>query len=160
MSDISDNYAFIDGQNLHRGAIEEGWTIDYRKFRVYLDEKYNVREAFYFIAYLDDKKSLYNHLTNEGYTLIHKPTTIINGEIKGNCDAELVLHCMIEYNNFNKAVIVTGDSDYYCLIKYLRENRKLRQLLIPNKNTVNKLLKEASGGMINLMNDLKVKIAV
>ena len=35
-------------------------------------------------------------------------------------DAELVLHTMIEYPNYEKVVIVSGDGDFHCLIKYLR----------------------------------------
>ena len=70
------------------------------------------------------------------------------------------MHCMLQYNNFNKAVIIAGDSDYYCLLEYLRENRKLRTLLIPHKNRGHKLLRESSGGMLNYMDDLKDKLGV
>lgn len=36
------NYAFIDSQNLNLGIQKLGWKLDYRKFRVYLAEKYGV----------------------------------------------------------------------------------------------------------------------
>jgi hypothetical protein len=96
MTELKGNYAFIDGQNLHRGTIAEGWIINYYKLRVYLEEKYNVMKAFYFIGYRKEDESLYKHLREEGYELVHKPTIIVDGEYKGNCDAELVLQCMIE----------------------------------------------------------------
>ena len=36
------NYAFIDGQNLYLAIQELGWKLDYKKFRVYLREKYAI----------------------------------------------------------------------------------------------------------------------
>ena len=53
--------------------------------------------------------------------------------IKGNVDAELVLHSMIEYNNYDKAIIVSGDGDFHCLIEYLTKNDKLLKIIVPNK---------------------------
>jgi len=54
-------------------------------------------------------------------------------KIKGNVDAELVLHTMIEWKNYNKAVIVSGDGDFYCLMEHLEENNKLRKIIVPNR---------------------------
>ncbi len=38
------NYAFIDSQNLHLGVQEQGWQLDYRRFRTYLQKKYGVQK--------------------------------------------------------------------------------------------------------------------
>jgi hypothetical protein len=43
------NLAFIDGQNLHLGTMENKWKIDHYKFRVYLRDKYHIDEAHYFL---------------------------------------------------------------------------------------------------------------
>jgi len=53
--------------------------------------------------------------------------------VKGNVDAELVLHAMIEYKNYDKAIIVSGDGDFHCLIEYLEEKGKLFKIIAPNK---------------------------
>ena len=34
------NFAFIDGANLHKGVNGLGWKLDYERFRVWLSEKY------------------------------------------------------------------------------------------------------------------------
>lgn len=68
------NYAFIDGQNLNLGIRELGWKLDYRKFRVYLKEKYRVIKAYYFIGYIPGMSDLYASLQEAGYILIFKPT--------------------------------------------------------------------------------------
>ena len=77
--------------------------------------------------------------------------------VKGNCDAELVLQAMIEYPNYHKAVIVTGDGDFYCLIDHLKKHDKLEKLIIPNRDKFSSLLRKF-GTDINFMNDLKNKL--
>ena len=85
---------------------------------MYLREKYSVKEAYYFIGYVPGNTDLYTSLQNFGYILVFKPTFAnSDGKIKGNCDAELVLQAMIDFNNYEKAVIVSGDGDFHCLIK-------------------------------------------
>ena len=51
--------------------------------------------------------------------------TLPDGKAKGNVDAELVLHTMVEYPNYDKALIVSGDGDFYCLVDYLKGKDKL-----------------------------------
>ena len=48
MKHIENNYAFIDSQNLNLGIQLLGWKLDYKKFRIYLKEKYNVTKAYIF----------------------------------------------------------------------------------------------------------------
>lgn len=66
--------------------------------------------------------------------MIFKPTVryFENGKeaVKGNADAELVLHAAaIEYSNYDKALIVSGDGDFACLIYFLAEKGKLHNTL-------------------------------
>ena len=130
-------YAFIDSQNLNLGVRSQGWELDFRKFRLYLKNKYSVKKAFIFIGYLAGNESLYTFLQRTGYIVIFKPALEIRKHgkvtVKGNVDAELVLHTMIELENFDKAVIVSGDGDFYCLIEYLEKQEKLLRVLVPNR---------------------------
>ena len=77
--------------------------------------------------------------------LIFKPTLEIRNDnkvvVKGNVDAELVLHSMIQFNNYDKAVIITGDGDFYCLLEYLENQGKLEKLVIPNRHKFSALLR-------------------
>lgn len=131
-------YAFIDSQNLNLGVKSQGWKLDFRKFRQYLRNKYNTEKAYLFIGHLDGNEALYTFLQEAGYILIFKPTLEqkINGKIniKGNVDAELVLHSMIQYKNYDKAIIVSGDGDFHCLIEYLVEKNKLLKILAPTNH--------------------------
>ena len=152
------NYAFIDSQNLNLSIKNQGWTLDFNKFRVYLKDKYNVTQAFLFIGYVNTNQDLYTSLQKYGYILIFKPSLILpNGKVKGNVDSELVLHTMIEYNNYDKAIIVSGDGDFYCLIEHLKKTNKLKRLIIPNKNKYSSLLKKFMTD-VSFMNDLNKKL--
>lgn len=42
--------------------------------------------------------------------------------MKGNVDTELVLYsAAIEYDNYDKAIVITSDGDFACLFKFLTE---------------------------------------
>src|SRR5437867_1335939 len=116
------NYAFIDGQNLNLGIRSQGWKIDWKRFRVYLKEKYDLETAYYFIGYVEGNSNMYRSLQEAGYILIFKPTIKDkDGKIKGNCDADLVLHTMINFPLYHKAVIVSSDGYFYSPVEYLNE---------------------------------------
>lgn len=128
------NYAFIDSQNLNLAIQDQGWKLDFKKFRVYLRDKYDVVKALLFIGYVPQNQGLYKDLQDWGYVLVFKPTmNLPGGGVKGNVDAELVLHAMIEYPHYERAIIVTGDGDFYCLIDYLIRQGKLEKLVVPNQ---------------------------
>jgi uncharacterized LabA/DUF88 family protein len=153
------NYAFIDSQNLNLAIRDQGWTLDFGRFRRYLSDKYGIIRAFLFIGYLPTNQNLYTTLQQQGYILIFKPTLVLSdGRVKGNVDAELVLHTMIEYSNYEKAVIVSGDGDFHCLIKYLRDRAKLEKLIIPNQHKFSSLLREFVPKDVVFMNNLRSKL--
>lgn len=151
-------YAFLDSQNLNLSIREQGWQLDFGRFRRYLLDKYHVVKAFLFIGYVSSQQRLYTSLQENGYELIFKPTlTLAEGRVKGNVDAELVLHSMIEYPNYHQAVIVTGDGDFYCLVEYLKRQGKLCRLLVPNRHKYSALLRRFAGDMA-FVSDLREKL--
>lgn len=153
------DYAFIDSQNTYLSIKSLGWEIDWVKFRIYLKENYGIKNAYLFIGYIEGNNPLYTRLQEAGFICIFKPVlTYKDGTVKGNVDAELVLHTMLEINNFEKAVIVTGDGDFYCLIQHLSEQNKLNTVLVPNQQKYSALLKRFAKKNIAFMNHLKNKI--
>ncbi|MBM3579565.1 MAG: NYN domain-containing protein [Alphaproteobacteria bacterium] len=128
------NFAFIDSQNLNLGIRSQGWKLDFARFLVYLHDRFSVTKAFLFIGYVPGNEAMYTELQQAGYLLVFKPTLVLrDGKVKGNVDAELVLHAMIEYQNYDRAIIVSGDGDFHCLIEHLERNDKLARLIIPNQ---------------------------
>jgi len=160
MKNKENNYAFIDSQNLNLSIQSLGWNLDFAKFRIYLQEKYGAKKVFLFIGYIKGNSDLYKFLQSAGFICIFKPTLEYkDGTTKGNVDAELVLHTMIEYPNYNKAIIITGDGDFYCLVKYLIDNNKLKAVIIPNHFKFSALLNfKICRPFLKFMNDLKIKL--
>lgn len=142
---MSKNFAFIDSQNVHFGVRDQGWLLDWRRFRVYLRDKYDVEEAYVFIGYVPGKEHIYTMLQQAGFIAIFKPTLEVRkGKtkiVKGNVDAELVLHTMIEWDNYENALIISGDGDFHCLVEHLIKHEKLLKLVIPNSRKYSALLR-------------------
>lgn len=131
-------YAFVDGNNLYLGAKSQHIKLHYGDLRLYLKNKLGVEKTFLFIGYDPNKKALYKTLESYGYSLVFKPTIVYteNGKrtMKGNVDAELVLHsAAIEYKNYKKAIIITSDGDFACLVKYLDDKNKLGKIITPTR---------------------------
>jgi uncharacterized LabA/DUF88 family protein len=134
------NFAFIDGQNLNKSIQNQGWSLDYKEFRNYLDQKYGVKKAYMFIGMVNTNQQLYSALQDFGYHLVFKPTLATKqGELKGNVDAEMVLYALTQINQYDQAVIVSGDGDFYTLVQYLKSQGKLKSLLVPNEKAYSNL---------------------
>ncbi len=153
------NYAFIDSQNLNLGIQKLEWKLDYRKFRVYLAEKYGVQKAYLFVGFVALNQSLYDRLQEAGFQLQFKPTIPdADGKIKGNVDADLVLRAIVEIDEYDKAIIVSSDGDFYSLVKHLYEHNKLEAVISPDVKNCSSLLKQTAREKIQFMNDLKGKL--
>src|SRR6185437_1617442 len=138
------NYAFIDSQNLNLGVQKIGWKMDWKRFRQWLADTYGITHAYMFIGYMAENESLYELMHDHGYLVVLKPTLEVKAKpedeagkeneeqkpiVKGNIDADLVLYAMKEYRNYDKAVNVSGDGDYFGLVEYLAQEGKLIKLL-------------------------------
>ncbi|PIP52997.1 hypothetical protein COX08_03420 [Candidatus Beckwithbacteria bacterium CG23_combo_of_CG06-09_8_20_14_all_34_8] len=147
MQKNSSVYAFIDSQNLNLGIKSQGWMLDFGKFRQYLRTKYKVKKTYLFIGYIPGNQKLYTYLQSVGYICIFKPTLEIKNKnkivVKGNVDADLVLHAMIEFNHYEKAIIVSGDGDFFCLIDYWYQKGKLLHIITPSQKYSSLLKKYA-----------------
>ena len=66
MNHRENNYAFIDSQNLNLAIRDLGWKLDWKRFRIFLKDKYNVSKAFIFIGYVGGNETLYLSLQQSG----------------------------------------------------------------------------------------------
>lgn len=153
------NFAFIDTQNVNL-AIRDQWRkLDWKKFKVYLKDKYHVSKIYLFIGFIPNNQNMYTFFQECWYTLIFKPVLVLKDWLtKGNVDAELVLQSMIDYEKYNKAIIVTGDGDFSCLVKYFYEKQKLLKLIVPNKNKYSLFLRKTAKEKIESLTNLREKL--
>jgi uncharacterized LabA/DUF88 family protein len=141
-----DRNAYIDGANLYSGVRSQGWKLDYRRFRVWLKEKFGVRHAYLFLGFIQAFASVYESLRDAGFILVFKEVVYDgNGKAKGNCDADLVLQSVVDCfeDRYKKAVIVSSDGDFTSLVRFLYFRNKLEMLISPaNERDCSILLKK------------------
>jgi uncharacterized LabA/DUF88 family protein len=150
------NYAFVDGANLHRGLSALGWDLDYKKFRIWLTDKFSITRAYLFLGNIPKYSSLYAHLQECGYTLIFKEVVYDgDGKAKGNCDADLVLKTVQEHyeGGYDNALIVSSDGDYASLVSFLINKNKLKTILSPANEKKCSVLLKRTGAKISYINN-------
>jgi uncharacterized LabA/DUF88 family protein len=104
-------------------------------------------------------QSLYTNLQNIGYTLIFKPVLVLwSWKTKWNVDAELVLQAMIDFSKYEKAILITGDGDFACLVRHLREQDKLGLLIVPNQNKYSSFLRIEARWYIDSLTNKREKL--
>lgn len=154
-----ENYAFIDSQNVNLAIRDQWWKLNWTKLYKHLVKKYKCEKVYIFIGYIERNKIIYNNLENIWYSLIFKPTKEFpDWKIKGNVDAELVLQSMIDYEKYDKAIIITWDWDFACLVKYLKNEWKLRTLIVPNLKKYSYFLKKEWWHLIDSLSNKRERL--
>ncbi len=144
------NIAYVDGQNLHLGTTEsdDSWKVDLKRFRIYLEQKYGVTKAYYYVGFTKNELAyLYKHIQEAGFILTFKPhKETMASTKKGNIDTDLVFDVMEkmyrEKESFDKIVIVSGDGDYVRLVKFLLHENKFEKILFPCQKDASSLYKQ------------------
>ncbi len=139
--------AYIDASNLKFGVEQSGWKLDYKSFHSWLRDKFGVREAILFMGLIPDNAGLYNFLQNIGYDISFKPTiTSKENRTKGNVDGELILRIAKDFyeKQLESAVLVSGDGDYHCVVKFLKGKNIPIAIVSPNKKYLSLLLKRTN----------------
>ena len=135
------------------------WSIDYAKLRVYLKEKYSVSTAYYFIGNVPHLSFRYIELQRMGYVVMLRESILFpNGRMKANCDVELTLQTMIDKPTYDKAVILTSDGDFACLVKHLMGCGKLERVLAPCLIGCSSLLCKAAGTKIDFLDNTRCRL--
>lgn len=159
------NLAFIDGQNLHLGTTQNNWKVDLYKFRIYLKDKYKVKEAYYFLGYVsEEQQDLYNNLQKAGFIVLfkeHSPN--LKAEKKGNVDTNIVFEIMknlIDNKDFDQIILVSGDGDYKKVIDYLIKKNRFKKILFPNKKFASSLYNALSNEFFDSLdkNDIRLRL--
>ncbi len=138
------------------------WKVDLSKFKVYLEKKYNVKEAYYFLGYVQDtNQELYEEIQKAGFILVfrqHNPAMI--GKKKGNVDSDIIFQVMKRlYKNadFEQIVLVSGDGDYKILVDFLIEEKRFKKVLFPNRKFASSLYKQIGSEYFDYLESKGVK---
>ncbi len=148
-------YVYIDWANLHQWS-KSRWGVDYRRFKQWISDKYKAEKVYLFMWYIKGNELLYSQLSEWWYILIFKETLEIDGKVKWNCDAELVVSSVSHFYEANtkKSILVTGDGDFACLLDFFKSRQCPVILLAPNKKYCSYLLKKRNIPIV-LLEDVK-----
>lgn len=160
------NIAYIDGQNLYMGTTKRdpSWIVDLARFRVYLNKKYGVEKAYYYLGYVqgsDSSEALYEEIQSAGFILVFRQhNSAMIGEKKGNVDSDIIFSIMKRLylkEDFEKIVLISGDGDYKMLIDFLIENEKLEKILFPKQKFASSLYKSITRKYFDDLSKLDIR---
>lgn len=159
----SKNSAFIDAQNLYLGVKEEGWLISHKKFCIFLNENYACDEIYYFIGNIrDEHAKMYIELQKAGYILVFREhANSLVSEKKGNIDTDLIFELMRQYaeeSTSRNFLIVSGDGDYFKVVRHLVEKNRFLKILLPNKKFASSLYKKLGSEYYDFLSNVRTYI--
>lgn len=155
------NFAYIDGANLHKGVRELGWKLDYQRFRSWVRQKFNITDVRLFLGLITKHAHLYTALQKSGYKLFFKEVVYDgDGKAKGNCDADLVLQATRDYfeQNTSLAILVSSDGDYASLVKFWLEKKVRCCIVSPAPTSKCSVLLKRTGAPIVYLADVRYKV--
>lgn len=168
MAKENKNFAFVDGQNLYMGTAKrevDPWKIDLVRLRIYLEQKYKVCKAYYFLGFVQEKnEELYEEIQNAGFVLIfreHNPAML--GKKKGNVDSDIIFHTMkklYKKEDFEKVILVSGDGDYKLMVDFLIEEGRFEKILFPNRQFSSSLYKSLSNKFFAYLDDADMRVKI
>ena len=163
-------YVFIDAGNLWNIYKAKRTLIDFKKLKDYFLKEYEPKklEIFYYTSYpkigtrsgdVGVNHAFFTFLAKGlGFRIIKKPLKQIkiveNGQQgiteKGNMDVELAIDLVHNVNNFDIALLFSGDSDFLSLLKYVK-NRGKKIYIYSSKNSISTELETSGSGYTNIM---------
>ena len=169
------NYAYVDGANLHYTYENLDWKIDYKKLLDHLRAKYRVIIAHYFIGKTTDNQAIYSKLSSYGYNIkLKDPSPYVTEEevcqhcggvvtrsekrYKADIDSYLTMQVMSDIDDFDEAILITSDGDFDELVKRLSRQGKLRMVFAPCRKGCSRLLRKAAVDRIAYIDDFRADL--
>ena len=147
---------FVDGANIFYMQKDTlRWWIDLHKLLKWIESKTQgeIVDAFYYVGEEqppDDRQQAFlSALTRIGYSVITKELKNIvqsDGRVvrKANLDIEIVLDMFNTVDNYDMAVLMSGDGDFERPLKLLRARGK-RVLVLSTEGFIARELREVAG---------------
>jgi uncharacterized LabA/DUF88 family protein len=146
---------FIDAANLESSLKDLEWYMDYKKLYNYFKNYTKLVGIRFYSANFDNvaHNNFFTILKRIGFKLITKKLKIIfngkNNIRKANFDVEITLDSLNLIDKYDTLVLFSGDSDFDCLIKFLRQKRK-NIIVVSTRYHISKELIECSNKYIDL----------
>jgi uncharacterized LabA/DUF88 family protein len=142
-TNITSTYVFIDATNIIYGAGGAGWKVDFKKLIKYLKGRYKASKVLYYGGVdANNQKQLkfYKILESFGYELRLVPVKVFsNGKKKADVDSRMTFESMLLFNQYDKAIFMTGDGDFLWVFEYLIQTKNNVKLIANSRSTAREL---------------------
>lgn len=158
-------FVFIDASNLWAAQKARGQLFDLAKLKAYIKSSHeaSVIRVYYYDAYpdqktreysVDGKFKFYVYLEKALKFIVRKkPLKQIRVaaeggfivEEKGNMDVEMAIDVVNQINNYDEAVVFSGDSDFLALIRFIHSKNK-KVFIYSSRNNVSSELRTGADG--------------
>lgn len=154
-------FAFVDAANvIYRDTDARPWKIDLKKLIKYLQERFGTSRVLYYggIDHRNDTQfRLYEKMKTWGYELRLNPVKHFVNErgewyTKADVDSRMTFDMMRLLPAYDRAVILTGDGDFYWVVEYLLQEKEHVWLLASPGKTAKELKRLLAGDFGNLDN--------
>lgn len=152
-------YVFIDAANIFYTQRTLRWKISYEKLKAYFQEecKDNLGKMFVYTAFDPDRpqqKKFLDMLDINGYIVRTKDVKRIRVakgvyEWKGDFDVELAMDALDHIQEYDTAVLLSGDSDFAPIVKRMKEHKKV-VIVMSAKHHISRELIQLASRYINL----------
>lgn len=136
-------FVFIDATNIIYGAGGAGWKVDFKKLMSYLKGRYQALKVLYYGGIdSNNQKQLnfYKKLEFFGYELRLVPVkTFKDGKKKADVDSRMTFEIMLLLNQYNNAIFMTGDGDFFWVFEYLIQTKIGVKLIANSRSTAREL---------------------
>jgi len=153
---------YIDSQNIHQWLLQyHWWIIDWKKFYIYLNDKYKIDKVKIFFWYLKSQRGFYEKLKKIWYDVCFKETLILpNWGIKWKVDIDSAIFALKDFyeNSLLEAFLVTWDWDFNSLVYLWIEKQIFWKIFVPWVNNSSVLLKRVAKNNIIDLSELKNKL--
>ena|SRR3989344_23338 len=149
---------YVDGANMFYTQKKLGWSFDWEKIKNLIEQDKEVIEWRYYVGAKDDDEKMQKYLRYLdaiGFTAITKQLKRIKtGEsfiYKANCDVEIVVDILLDKARVDEIILFSGDSDFYYLVKKLRDAGK-KVTIYSSRKTISWELKLGASRILYLEN--------
>jgi uncharacterized LabA/DUF88 family protein len=154
---------FVDGNNMFYAQQKNGWFFDPRRILNYFTHQPDVRliNAFWYTGLKDpqDQRGFRDALISLGYTVRHKILKEYYDDSSGrysqkaNLDIEIVLDMFNTVDQYNCAILLSGDGDFERAIELLR-SKNTHITVVSTEGMIARELRNATDQYIDL-NDIR-----
>ncbi|NLI21628.1 MAG: NYN domain-containing protein [Clostridiales bacterium] len=159
---------FVDGANFfYMQKNDLNWFVDTKKLMAYCERFGEVVDAYYYIGKdsppAAEQQAYLSALAYMGYALVTKPIKTIYDSVggkfiqKANLDIDIVLDMFSTIENYDVAVLVSGDGDFDRALRILRARGK-RFKVIASPRFVASELRDVAGMHLIDMESIRAEI--